>query len=108
VSRKIGRGLWLLAGLVTMLLLAATVGLADRSRTQAIVGESLYLVDRGGAVKLYQAPSQDSETVAALVRGSQVIVLGLIEKEDQTWYLVQKGEMTAGWIPASGASRDPP
>jgi hypothetical protein len=108
VSGKVRKGLWLLAGLVAVLLLAATIGLVVRSRTQAIVGQTVFLVSRGGAVKLYQSPSQDSENVAALVRGSQVLVVGLSKQEDQTWYLVQKGEMTPGWIPASGASQDPP
>jgi hypothetical protein len=108
LSSRVGKGLWLLAGLVALVLLAATIGLVARTRTQAIVGETVFLVSRGGAVKVYRAPSLDAENSAALVRGSEVLVVGLSKQEDQTWYLVQKGEMPPGWVPGSDISRDPP
>jgi hypothetical protein len=100
--------LWIVTGLVVLVLMAATLKLAARSRAQAIVGHTVYLVGRDGAIELHQEPDADSPVVAGLVRSSPVTVVGLMTREGQTWYRVQKGSMTPGWVLASQVSTEPP
>ena len=108
MSRKTRRILWAVTGLVALLLAIVTLRLATRTRSQAILGQPVYLTGRGSAAKLYQEPNTESLIVAALVRGSTVIVLDQESQDGETWYLVRKDAMTPGWIPASSVSRDPP
>jgi hypothetical protein len=105
---RIEKALWVLAGITALLLLTATVQLVVRTQSQGIVGETVYLVGQTGAIRLHESPAQDSKVIAALVRGSPVIVLGLNQQEGQAWYLVQKGEMTPGWVPAFEVTRETP
>jgi hypothetical protein len=107
-STRIEKVLWVLAGIAALLLLTATVQLVARTRSQGIVGETVYLVGQTGAIRLHESPAQDSKVIAALVRGSPVTVLGLSQEEGQAWYLVQKGEMTPGWVPAYEVTRETP
>ena len=92
--------LWLLTAMVAVALLVATITLADRARTYRILNGTVYLTGRENTVHLRQEPDGESPVVAAFVRGSAVTVLEVSSGEGQTWYLVQKGEMTPGWVPA--------
>ena len=92
--------LWLLTAIVAVALLAATIALADKARTYQILQGTVYLTSRERTVHLRQGPDWESPVVAAFVRGSAVTVLEVSSGEGQTWYLVQKGEMTPGWVPA--------
>ena len=108
MSKKTRRILWAVTGIVALFLAVATLTLAARARSQAILGQSVYLTGRGSAAKLHQEPNPDSPVVAALVHGSTVIVLDQDSQDGQTWYLVRKDIMTPGWILASSVSLDPP
>lgn len=108
MSKKTRRILWAATGLVALVLAITTLRLAARTQSQAILGQPVVLTGRGSAAELYEEPSTDSLIVAALVRGSTVIVLDQDSRDGETWYLVRKGTMTPGWILASSVSRDPP
>jgi hypothetical protein len=100
--------LWIITGLVALLLAAATLRLAARSRSQAILGGKVYLTGRSSTVQLHEEPDQDSPVAAVLVRGSTVTVLDFVTTGDQTWYRVQKADMTPGWVPDERISTSPP
>jgi hypothetical protein len=108
VSRRTLTILWIITGLVALLLAAATLRLAARSRSQALLGRKVYLTGRSSGVQLHQEPDLDSPIVAVLVRGSTVTVLDSVARGDQTWYRVQKADMTPGWVPDERISTNPP
>jgi len=100
--------LWVVTVLVAVFLLVATLRLAARARSQSILGQTVYLIGRGSAAKLYQEPDPGSPVVAALVHGSTVVILDQVNRDGETWVLVRKSNTTPGWIPADTVSRDPP
>jgi hypothetical protein len=106
VSKRTRRILWTITGLIALLLAGATWSLAARTRSQSILGQPIVLTGRGSAAELHQEPDPDSPIVAALVRGSTVVVLDQDNQDGQIWYLVRKGNMTPGWIPASSVSSE--
>jgi len=89
-----------LTAIVAAALLAATLTLAARARTYRILSGTVYLTSGEPVIYLRQGPDGESPVAAALVRGSAVTVLDVASQEGQTWYRVQKGEMTPGWVPA--------
>ena len=108
MSKRTSRVLWAITGLIALVLAVATWSLAARTRSQAILGQPVVLTGRGSAVELHQEPDPDSPIIAALVRGSTVVVLDQDNQDGQIWYLVRKGTMTPGWIPASSISAESP
>jgi uncharacterized protein YgiM (DUF1202 family) len=108
VSKKSLYTLWILAAIVAVALLAATLALAARARTYQILNDTVYLTSREVAVRLHQGPDAGSPVVAALVPGSAVTVLDVSSGDGQTWYHVQKGGMTPGWVPADHVRLNPP
>jgi hypothetical protein len=100
--------LWIITGLVALVLAFATVRLAARAKSQAVFGSTVYLTGRRSTIKLHEVPDPSSPVAAALVRGSAVIILDFAIGEEQTWYLVQKGDMTPGWVSAEYISQNPP
>jgi len=106
LSNRTIRILWVITGLVALILAFSTLRLVARTRSQAILGQPIVLTGRGSAAELHQEPDPDSPIVAALVRGSTVIVLDQDQHDGQTWYLIRKNNMTPGWIPASSVNID--
>jgi hypothetical protein len=60
------------------------------------------------SVGLREQPSEESEVIAVLVRESAVTVLAIAKEGGRTWYYVQKGRMTPGWIQAENVRRNAP
>lgn len=108
MSKKTLRVLWLLTAAMALILVVATLRLADRARGQAVLGSTVYLDGRARTIQLRDAPGESSGVVAALVRGSAVTVLASVTHKGQTWYRVQKADMTPGWIPGGVVRLDPP
>lgn len=100
MSRRTLTTLWIITGLVALALLAATIGLARRARTRVVVSSTVYLTSGSITVGLHEEPNQESPVIAMLVRDSAVTVLAIADEGGQTWYYVQKGTMTPGWVPA--------
>jgi uncharacterized protein YgiM (DUF1202 family) len=108
MSKTLFLGLWVLAGCVFVALLAATLTLAARTRAHAILSRPVYLTSNTLTVHLHQQPRASSPVAAVLVRGSEVVVSEVTRRGGQTWYLVQKGKMTPGWVPSSHIQFRPP
>jgi hypothetical protein len=108
VSRKTLYVLWIVTSIVALLLTAATLRLAARERSQALLRQTVYLTGGGSVVGLHQEPDRASPVVAALARGSEVTVLNLNTEGGESWYRVQKRDMTPGWVPRAWIRLDPP
>lgn len=100
MSRRTLTTLWIITGLVALALLAATIGLARRASTQAVVNSTVYLTSGSVSVGLHEQPNQESPVIAVLVRDSAVTVMAIANEGGRTWYYVQKGTMTPGWVSA--------
>jgi hypothetical protein len=107
-SKKTLTILWIITGLVALVLALVTVRLAARATSQAVFGSSAYLAGRSNTIRLRESPDPASPVTAILVRGSAVTILDTTVEGGQTWYLIQKDNMTPGWIPAEFMSQDPP
>lgn len=108
MSKKTLRVLWLLTAALALVLVFATLRLADRARAKAVLGSTVVLDGRARTIQLRDAPGESSQVVAALVRGSAVTVLASVTHEGQMWYRVQKADMTPGWVPGELVRLDPP
>lgn len=100
--------LWILTLVVAAGLTAATAALAARSRSYRILNDTVFLTSGEVSVHLHERADPDSPIVAGLVRGSAVTVLDLAKVDGRIWYLVQKGTMVPGWIPAEEIRLSPP
>jgi hypothetical protein len=108
MSRRTLRTLWIAAGLAALILGFATVGLASRARTQAILGGIVYVAGEGNFVEVRAQPSQGAPVSAVLGYGATVTVADAVSAGSRTWYLVSRGERNAGWVQAENISRRPP
>lgn len=107
MSKKIISVLWVLAGLVAVVLLVATIGLAVKARDQADRGVTAYLTSGSKLVILLKQPSQAGIVAAIVERGTAVAIVDAITESDQTWYHVKAGT-DSGWVQAEYISLSPP
>ena len=107
MSKKTLSTLWIITGLVTVALLAATIGLASKSRAKAILNSEVYLSRTSSLNVLYDQPDRFSRVIATLKRGTAVIVRDAATEDGQTWYYVE-ARTASGWVEAQFVSRVPP
>jgi 2-methylcitrate dehydratase PrpD len=108
VSRRALASLWIITVLLAVILTGATLRLATKARTQTILSETVYLTGGSSSIQLHAEADRASPAVAALVRGSAVTVIDFTDEGGQTWYLVQKANMTPGWVHSEHISLDQP
>ena len=107
MSKRLFRSLWILAGLVALLLLGATIGLIVRSRAQVSQGVTAHVTGSSSLFHLREQPDRTSRIVAMLERGTAVTVTNSVTENDQTWYWVET-EDRSGWIQAQHVRLDAP
>jgi len=107
MSKRVLRYLWILTGLVTLVLVAATIGLIARARAQVSRGVTAQLAGSSSLFHLREQPILNSRIVAILERETTVTVFSSVTENDQTWYRVQAGDQ-AGWIQAQYVHLDAP
>jgi hypothetical protein len=102
------RLLWTITAVAIVVLAALTWRLVIRARGQALLQQTVYLDGRQNSVNLYGEPDQNAEVVAVLGRGSGVRVMEVWNGPGGSWYRVERGQMTSGWVPARQISVDRP
>ena len=107
MSKKTLSTLWIITGLVTVVLLAATIGLASKARAKAILNSEVYLNRMSSLNVLHDQPDRFSRIIATLKRGTAVIVRDSVTKDGQTWYYVE-ARTASGWVEAEYVSLEPP
>jgi uncharacterized protein YgiM (DUF1202 family) len=107
MSKKTLSTLWIITGLVALVLLAATMGLASQARARAILNSEVYLSRTSSLNVLYDQPDRFSRIIATLKRGTAVIVRDSATEDGQTWYYVE-ARTASGWVEAEYVSREPP
>jgi len=88
MSKKTLSILWIITGLVALVLLAATMGLASKARARAILNSEVYLNRMSSLNVLHDQPDRFSRVIATLKRGTAVIVRDSATEDGQTWYYV--------------------
>jgi uncharacterized protein YgiM (DUF1202 family) len=94
------RLMWIGTAAVIIVLAALTWRLAIRAQGQALLQQTVYLDGRQNSISLHGEPDQDSEVVAVLARGTGVRVVEVRNGAAGSWYRVERGRMTSGWVPA--------
>jgi len=107
MSKKTLSTLWIITGLVALVLLAATVGLASKARAKAVLNSEVYLNRTSNLNVLYDQPHRFSRIIATLKRGTAVVVRDSATEDGQTWYYVE-ARTASGWVEAEYVSRVPP
>ncbi len=107
MSKKTLSTLWGITGLVALVLLAATIGLASKARAKAILNSEVYLSRTSSLNVLHDQPDRFSRIIATLKRGTAVIVRDSATKDGQKWYHVE-ARTASGWVEAEYVSREPP
>jgi hypothetical protein len=108
ISGKTLRLLWVVTAVAIVLLAVLTWRLAVRARGQALLQQTVYLDGRQNSVSLYGEPDENSDVVAVVARGSGVRVVEIWNGATGSWYRVERGRMTSGWVPARQISVDRP
>jgi hypothetical protein len=108
VSERTLRLLWIVTAVVIAVLAALTWRLLIRAEGQALLQQTVYLDGRQNSIHLYGQPDQNSEVVAVLARGSGVRVVEIWNGATASWYRVERGRMTSGWVPARQIRVDRP
>lgn len=108
ISDRTLRFLWIFTALVIALLAALTWRLMIRAEGQALLQQTVFLDGRQNSVNLYGEPDQNSQVVAVLARGSGVRVVEIWNGATTSWYRVERGRMTSGWVPARQIRVDRP
>jgi len=99
--------LWIITGLAVVLLLAFTLTLRTRAKTQNAAGFTGVISGVNSAVYLYEQPNTSSHIITVLDLGVSVFVSETDSSGNSQWYYVNTKEV-AGWLPASRVSRNPP
>lgn len=107
-SPKTLRLLWAITAVVVIALALLTWRLAMRAEGQALLQETVFLDGRQTSISLYQEPDRNSGVAAVLARGSGVRVVDVWNGATGSWYRVERGRMTSGWVPARQISVDRP
>jgi uncharacterized protein YgiM (DUF1202 family) len=107
MSKKTLSTLWIITGLVALVLLAATIGLASKARAKAILNSEVYLSRTNSLNVLRDQPDRFSRIIATLKRGTAVTVRDSVTRDGQTWYYVE-ARTASGWVEAEYVSREPP
>jgi hypothetical protein len=108
ISGRTLRLLWAFTVVMIVALAIFTWRLAMRAEAQALLGETVYLNDRGTSISLYVEPDVNSDVAAVLARGSGVRVTAIWNGPAGTWYRVERGALTSGWVPTRQISEDRP
>jgi SH3-like domain-containing protein len=111
MTRTSGRTLnllWIVTAVVIVLLGVLTWRLAMRAEGQALLQQIVYLEGRQTSVSLYEEPDHDADVVAVVARGSRVQVVEIWNGATGSWYRVERGQVTSGWVPAGQVSVDRP
>jgi hypothetical protein len=108
VSDRTLRLLWIVTVVVIAVLASLTWRLMIRAEGQALLQQTVYLDGRQNSVNLYGEPDPSSQVVAVLARGSGVRVVEIWNGATTSWYRVERGGMTSGWVPARQISVDRP
>ena len=107
MSNKTLSTLWIITGLVAVVLMAATIGLASKARAKAILNSEVYLNRTSSLNVLYDQPDRFSRVIATFKRGTAVTVRDSVTREGQTWYRVE-ARTASGWVEAEYISSEPP
>ena len=107
MSKKTLSTLWIITGLVALILVTATIGLASRARAKAILNSEVYLSRTSSLNVLHDQPDRFSRVIATFKRGTAVIVRDSVAKDGQTWYHVE-ARTASGWVEAEYVSPNPP
>ncbi len=107
MSKKTLSTLWIITGLVALVLMAATIGLASKARAKAVLNSEVYLSRRSSLNVLHNQPDRFSRIIATFKRGTAVIVRDSTAKDGQTWYYVE-ARTARGWVEAEYVSSNPP
>ena len=107
MSKKTLSTLWIITGLVALVLMAATIGLASKARAKAILNSEVYLSRTSSLNVLHDQPDRFSRIIATFKRGTAVIVRDSVAKDGQTWYYVE-ARTASGWVQAEYVSPNPP
>lgn len=107
MSKRVLLSLWILAGVVALILLGATIGLIFKAKTQVSQGVTARLTGDSSLFHLREQPDSTSRIIAMLERGTAVTVTNSVTKNDQTWYWVEAGDRS-GWIQAQYVRLDAP
>ncbi|MBC8264881.1 MAG: SH3 domain-containing protein [Anaerolineales bacterium] len=107
MSKKTLSTLWIITGLVALILAAATIGLAAKARTKAILNSTVYLNRTSSLNVLHDQPDRFSRIIATLKRGTAVTVRDFAAKDGQTWYYVE-ASTASGWVEAEYVSLNSP
>ena len=107
MSKKTLSTLWIITGLVALILVTATMGLASRARAKAILNSEVYLSRTSSLNVLHDQPDLFSRVIATFKRGTAVIVRDSVAKDGQTWYHVE-ARTASGWVEAEYVSPNPP
>jgi len=107
MSKRTLSTLWIITGLVALVLMAATIGLASKARAKAILNSTVYLNRTSSLNVLHDQPDRFSRIIATFKRGTPVTVRDSVAKDGQTWYHVE-ARTASGWVEAEYVSSDPP
>jgi uncharacterized protein YgiM (DUF1202 family) len=107
MSKGMLRGLWLLAALVALGLLALTIALAVQASAQAARERSATLVGRSKVVVLRQEPKRGSGVAGIVDRGTAVELIDSDVRSDGAWYRVRT-DAVSGWVEADDLALTPP
>jgi len=107
MKKRVWGLLWLLAGLATLALLAATVGLGAQAWARSEESPTVFLVGRSKMVVLFDQPDQKSGVAAMMERGAAVRPIALALTDDQLWYQIES-EAGSGWVQVDQLSLTPP
>ena len=107
MSKKTLSTLWIITGLVALVLMAVTIGLASKARAKAVLNSEVYLNRKSSLNVLHDQPDRFSRIIATFKRGTAVIVRDSVTKDGQTWYYVE-ARTASGWVQAEYVSPNPP
>jgi hypothetical protein len=107
MSKRIALLVWTATGIAALLLVSATLQLAQRARLEAPLGETRYIQGASAPAVLWTQPDETQGDPDHIEPGTAVTVHDVEDTDAGAWYYIE-GQLSRGWIRAASLGETPP